>query len=276
MKSCVTLCLVPSLTEGPWIYRGDLDRSIAKAKSVGFQAIELFTASADAIDAATLSRSLAEHDIRLAAVGTGAGRVLYGLSLTSPDAAIRKEAVRYIADMLAFGAEFGAHTIVGSMQGCFQAAQERQRTLSWLVEGLEELSTEAARHKVYLILEPLNRYETNLINTLGQGMSLIENNHLDHVGLLADFFHMNIEEISLSQALVEGKKHIKHIHLADSNRRPMGMGHTRMNDISLVLRNMGYEGYLSAEALPYPDPDRAAAQTIRAFAQLSSTCDEPG
>ncbi len=269
LKSCVTLSLVPSLAGGPWIYWGDLDKSIAKAKATGFDAIELFTASAEAVDMATLSRSLAAHDIRLAAVGTGAGRVLYGLSLTSPDAAVRKEAIGYIADMIAFGAEFGAPAIIGSMQGGSGAIQERQQALSWLVEGLRELSTEAARRKVCLILEPLNRYETNLVNTLGQGIRLIEDNHLENVGLLADLFHMNIEEISLSQALVEGKDHIKHIHLADSNRRPMGMGHTCIDEISPVLRDIGYQGYVSAEALPYPDSDRAAAQTIKAFMQLS-------
>ncbi len=271
MKSCVTLSLVPSLAGGPWIYWGDLDKNIAKAKATGFEAIELFTASAEAVDVTTLSRSLAEHDIRLAAVGTGAGRVLYGLSLTSPDAAVRKEAVRYIASMIAFGAEFGAHTIVGSMQGRSEPGQERQRALSWLVEGLRELSTEAAQREVCLVLEPLNRYETNLINTLGQGVCLIRDHGLNRVGLLADLFHMNIEEISLVQALVEAKDHVKHIHLADSNRQAMGMGHTVINDISQVLRDIDYDGYLSAEALPYPDPDQAAAQTIKAFMQLSLT-----
>jgi len=274
MKSCVTLSLVPSLANGPWIYRGDLNKSIAKAKSAGFQAIELFAASADAVDATALSRWLTESDIRLAAVGTGAGKVLHGLSLTSPDVTVRREAVRYITDMIAFGAEFGAHTIVGSMQGRFEPAQDEQRVLSWLVEGLRELSTEAAQRGVCLILEPLNRYETNLINTLGQGIGLIRDNRLTHVGLLADLFHMNIEEVSLSGALLEAKDYIEHIHFADSNRRPMGMGHTRINDISLVLRDIHYHGYLSAEALPYPDPDQAAAQTMKAFTQLSSTHSE--
>ena len=85
------------------------------------------------------------------------------------------------------------------------------------------------------------------------------------VTLLTDLFHMNIEEASIGDALRENAEYVGHVHFADSNRRPVGLGHTDMTDIVAALKEIGYTGYASAEAFPYPDPDEAAAQTLSAF-----------
>ena len=85
------------------------------------------------------------------------------------------------------------------------------------------------------------------------------------MALLADLFHMNIEEIDVAASLRAGGRHIGHVHFVDSNRRPVGCGHLDISPIVLALRAIGYDGYLSAEALPYPDPDQAARRTIDEF-----------
>jgi sugar phosphate isomerase/epimerase len=78
---------------------------------------------------------------------------------------------------------------------------------------------------------------------------------------------MNIEEADLAVALRETADLLGHVHLADSNRRPAGNGHTDFRSIADALRGIRYDGYLSAECLPWPDPDAAAAQTMLAFKQ---------
>jgi sugar phosphate isomerase/epimerase len=85
------------------------------------------------------------------------------------------------------------------------------------------------------------------------------------VKLLADLYHMNIEEANLADALRKAGPHVGHIHFADSNRRAAGFGHTDFAPIVAALRDVGYGGYLSAEALPLPDTDTAAKQTIESF-----------
>jgi sugar phosphate isomerase/epimerase len=104
-----------------------------------------------------------------------------------------------------------------------------------------------------------------MFNQLGTGADFLETLDIGNVVLLADLFHMNIEEESIAGAIRESGKHIGHLHFADSNRRPVGMGHTDMKEIAQALMDIGYEGYASAEALPWPNPDAAAEQTIRAF-----------
>ena len=87
--------------------------------------------------------------------------------------------------------------------------------------------------------------------------------------LLCDLFHMNIEEADLAAALRRAGPLVGHVHFADSNRRAIGFGHTDLAPIIAALRDIGYAGYLSAEILPLPDSDAAAAQTIASFRALT-------
>ena len=265
IKSAVTVALVPQIKSGPWVFWENLEQAMAKAENLGFDGIELFTPDAHGLDREELKAALRMHELKLAAVGTGAGKVIHGLTLTDPDPEIRKKAISFISDMISFGAVFGAPAIIGSMQGNVLAGNDRELTLSWLAEGLEILGEKAESEGVFLIYEPLNRYETNLFNTLKSGADFLETLKTQNVKLLADLFHMAIEEVDLAQSILENGKHIGHIHFADSNRRPIGMGHTKMKAIAEAIKSINFEGFISAEAFPYPDPDAASIQTMRAF-----------
>jgi len=265
IKSCVTIALVPEITYGPWIYWEDLEEGLRKAAELGFDAVELFTASADAVDADFLSQLVQKYEMPIGAVGTGAGKVLNGWNLIDPDESIRARAVEFIGHMIDFGARFKAPAIIGSMQGNVVDGVERETALGWLADGLNTLGKRAGDQGVKLIYEPLNRYETNLFNRTGDAAAFLKTLDTKDVTLLTDLFHMNIEEASIGDALRENAEYVGHVHFADSNRRPIGLGHTDMTDIVAALKEINYTGYASAEAFPYPDPDEAAAQTMEAF-----------
>lgn len=265
IRSAVTLNLISSMYQGPWIFWHDLEESLRKATELGFDAVELFTRSGSDLDANHLQDRLGHYGLQLAAVGTGAGKVLHGLTLTDPNLEIRKKAVDFIVEMISFGAPFGAPAIIGSMQGNVLPSGNREETFILLAEALEILGKHAASEGVTLIYEPLNRYETNLFNTIEAGSRFLEKNSLSNVKLLADLFHMNIEEDNLALSIRDFGQHIGHVHFADSNRKPMGFGHTNMGPIAEALKEISYSGYVSAEAFPFPDPDAAAKQTIKSF-----------
>jgi sugar phosphate isomerase/epimerase len=268
MKTAVTITLVPTLSKGPWIYWDDLAVSIPKARAAGFDAVELFPESAEAIDEDLLARLLHQYRIEVSAFGSGAGKAVFGLHLTSLDGTLRLRAREYIARLIDVAARFGAPVIIGSMQGSLEKDVTHVQALGWLREALNELGERAKTRGVKLMLEPLNRYETDIINRIVDGMELIRSLTTDNVVLLADLFHLNIEEDSLPSAIRAAKGYIGYVHLADSNRRPAGLGHTGFEGVIEALKDIGYEGYVSAEALPYPDPDQAAAQTISACRTL--------
>lgn len=265
IQSCATIALVPEIKSGPWIYWHDLPSSLAHASSLGFDAVELFTASHDALDVHETKALLEKHQLTLAAAGTGAGKVIHGLTLTDPDASIRKKAIEFIAKMIEFGAQFNAPAIIGSMQGNVATGIERKQALDWLAEGLRILGNHAGSLGVKLIYEPLNRYETNLINTLEGGALFLQSQQLQHVGLLADLFHMNIEEADMASSILKAKDSIIHVHFADSNRRPVGNGHSDLTDVAKALKEINYSGFVSAEAFPWPNSQEAASKTIESF-----------
>ncbi len=265
IRSAVTVSLVPESRGGPFVFWDDLAESCRKAAALGFDAIELFPPQPDAIGADDLRRVLEGHELKLAAVGTGAGWVKHKLLLTSPNPAIRDRAIQFVAGIIDLAGRCGAPAIIGSMQGRWSADFGRADTMRLLVEALDELGDRAKPHGVPLIYEPLNRYETNLTNTLAEGVELIGSLRSDNVTLLADLFHMSIEEVDLAAALRAAGRHVGHVHFADSNRRPVGLGHTVFEPIASALRGIGYDGYVSAEAFAYPDPDAAASQTIESF-----------
>jgi sugar phosphate isomerase/epimerase len=265
IKSAVTIALVSEIKTGPWIYWDDLEKSMSKAAALGFDAIELFTPSGSDIDNNHLTKLLKTYSLELAAVGTGAGKVIHGLTLTDPNPAIREQAISFIKEMILFGAQHEAPAIIGSMQGNVVNGMEREQSIAWLAEGLGILEKIASEQGVFLIYEPLNRYETNMFNTLGAGVEFVEQHKLTNVKLLADLFHMNIEEVDSAKSILTNRNHIGHVHFADSNRRPIGNGQTNMSDIASALKEIKYAGYVSAEAFPWPTPDDAARQTINSF-----------
>ena len=261
----VTVSLVPEATGGPFVFWNGLTDACARAAALGFDAIEIFPPAADAIDRTLLRELLDRHHLRVAAMGTGAGWVLNRWHLSHPDPVAREAARTFIHDMIDVAAEFDAPAILGSMQGRAEGLVTREQAFAWLRSALREFEQHAARRGQRFLVEPLNRFETNLCNRLADVCALIDELQLTQTRLLADLFHMNIEEVSLGDALRAAGDKIGHIHFADSNRRAIGFGHTDVAPIAQALRTISWSGYLSAEILPLPDGESAARQTRAAF-----------
>lgn len=270
MQSAITVSLVPEARQGPFVFHAGLEDACQRASQQGFDAIEIFPPNADAVAAAVVSPLLAKYQLKVAAVGTGAGWVREQLSLTASDENVRRRAKDFIRQIIDAAGRFGAPAIIGSMQGRAASADERSPALKLLGDSLVELAEHAeTEHGVPLLVEPLNRYETNLLNEVGDTAKWLGTLPTKNLRILADLFHMNIEEADMSQALRDGGPLVGHVHFADSNRRAVGMGHAPIADAIATLQTLGYRGYLSAEIFPRPDSDAAARQTIESFRQLT-------
>lgn len=265
IRSAVTVSLVEEARGGPFVFWDGLADACERAAKLGFDAIEIFAPGPDAVDTTELKGLLTQYGLKVAAVGTGAGMVKHGLKLTDPDPQKRQAARDFIRSMIDFGGPFGAPAIIGSMQGRWGGELSLDDALELLREALNELGPHAATYGVPLIYEPLNRYETNLITTMADGVTFLKTLSTDNVKLLADLFHMNIEEVDLAEAIRTGKGYIGHVHFVDSNRRAAGLGHMDFAPIAQALKDTQYAGYASVEALPLPDANTAAERTIVAF-----------
>jgi sugar phosphate isomerase/epimerase len=265
IRSAVTVSLVPEARQGPFIFHGDLPAACERAAALGFDAIELFPTHANDVDARDLRALLRQHDLQLAAVGSGAGWVRRRLTLTDPDPHVRMCARDFVGAMVDLAGGFGAPAIVGSMQGRVAEGADRAQSLAWLKEELDQLGPRAHALEVPLLFEPLNRYETNLLNSIADSLAFLATLQTRNVKLLVDLFHANIEECDIAAALRQAGPHVGHLHFADSNRHAIGLGHTDVAPVVAALRELGYEGYVSGEALPIPDSESAARQTMTSF-----------
>jgi sugar phosphate isomerase/epimerase len=113
---------------------------------------------------------------------------------------------------------------------------------------------------VSVIIEPVNRYEINFVNSLDQGAALLRKVGRPNLGLMPDVFHMNIEDAHIGESLARNGKFIRYVHLADSNRLAPGQGHLDFGDVFDGLRSARFDGWAAIEILPQPDPDTAARQ----------------
>jgi len=116
-----------------------------------------------------------------------------------------------------------------------------------LIDALGEVGQHASAEGVVLLLEPLNRYEDHHINRLEQALELIRATGTDSVKLLADVFHMNMEEADLAEAIRRAGPEIHHVQLADSNRLEPGAGHLDFASVFRALQQIGYERYCALE-----------------------------
>jgi sugar phosphate isomerase/epimerase len=116
-----------------------------------------------------------------------------------------------------------------------------------LLKLMDDWGKTAEKAGTFLLLEPLNRYETHLIRTLQDGVDICAKVSNPNLKIMADFFHMSIEEASIPGAIRAASSYIAHVHLADSNRQLPGHGHTDFKAGFEALKEIGYTGYMALE-----------------------------
>lgn len=268
VQSAVTISLVPEAEGGPFVLWNGLEEGMKTAANLGFDAVEIFAPGPDAVGVEQTKELIERNGVGISTLGTGAGWVLHGWSLTESGKTSRRQAIDFVKTIIDRAAEFGASAIIGSMQGRSGNGVSRDQALDYLGIALEELGQHSEQLGRPLIYEPLNRYETDLVNNMREGVSLLEGIENTNIVLLADLFHMNIEEANLAEAIRVGGKHIGHLHFVDSNRNPAGCGHLDYEPVAQALIDVEYNGYAAAEARPWPNPHAAAASTIDSFNRL--------
>ncbi len=148
---------------------------------------------------------------------------------------------------------------------------QQQLEMELLVAVAAELAEHAAERGVCVLWEPLNRYEQWWFNRLENGAELCDRVGSEGCRIMADFFHMSIEEDTIPGALEQyAADYVSHIHLADSNRATPGHGHTDFGAAFTVLEQMGWEGYMALECSTRGDHEqdlRRAARLLREQAE---------
>ena len=246
------------------VFRDRLDVSIRKAAMFGYDGVELALADADDIDIPSMRQLLQEHGMAVSAVSTGRVFAERGVWMTNADPKVRARAVEIIKGLTDVAAAIGASRInVGRVRGLVADDERRETAEARFFEAIRDCAAYAAARDITIVVEPVNRYEINYINSvLPDGIDVVSRLGLPNVKLMPDVFHMNIEDASIAGSLLAAGPLVGYVHLADSNRWAPGQGHTDFDAIIEALATIGYDDWAAVEILPYPGADQAAEQAI--------------
>jgi len=234
------------------------------AAELGFEGIEISMKGPEELPASDLRDLLDKYGLELAAVASGRIYLDEKATLSDPNEEARRRVVARVKRLVDYAADFGAGVIIGLLRGERPVDGDAEKAMALFVESMQELADYADARGVSIFLEAINRYETVFLNTAEQTVEVIKRIGRPNVKVLLDVFHMNIEEVSIADAIRATGELLGHFHIVDSNRRAPGMGHVSYGEIAAALREIGYKGWLSAEHLPLPD-DYTAAKQARSF-----------
>ncbi|MDP2996890.1 MAG: sugar phosphate isomerase/epimerase family protein [Bryobacterales bacterium] len=263
MKIGLAVAAADALPSAFVVLRDDLCRCVDRCAALGYDGVELALRYAGEVDVPEMKRRLAATGLEVPCISSGQVFAADHLYFTHPDPAVRDAAVGRIADMIRLAAEFGAKVNTGRVRGIVREGETVEAAAERYLACIGRCADVAEPLGVELLVEPVNRYEVNFINDCAEGLEIVKRAGRRCVKLMPDLFHMNIEDASFRQAFEAARDYIGYVHVADSNRLAPGWGHLPFDEIFQILSDIRYDGYITAEILPKPAPDAAAAQAIR-------------
>ncbi|MCY7352760.1 MAG: sugar phosphate isomerase/epimerase [Cytophagaceae bacterium] len=259
MKLSIAIADTHALPSAFVVYRG-FEACIPKAARLGFHGVELALKRASELNVNRLNELLGENNLSVSCISTGQVYADGGLTMTHEHPEKRREVVAIFREFIDLAGSFGNIVNIGRVRGPLDG-RPREHVEDLFVGVARELCDYALSKDVTLILEPVNRYETDFINSVEEGVALMQLVDRPNMLLMPDVFHMNIEDRTIGPELARHIAYVKYIHVADSNRLAPGQGHLDFPALFTDLFHAGYDGWLSAEILPIPSPDVAARQT---------------
>lgn len=220
-----------------------------KVKSMGFDILEVSIENPDLIDVKAVKEILKENQLE----GIVCGAFGPNRNICSSDPKIRENAQAYILWLIDAAAQLDSGTICGPMYSSvgkdhLEDPNERQEEWQMAVSGIKEMAVYGAKKGVKLAMEPLNRFETDMINVVSQGLKFIEETGMENVGLHLDTFHMHLEEKDSAEAIRKADKKIFHFHACENDRGVPGTGQVRWNEIATALKDINYQGPVVIES----------------------------
>jgi D-psicose/D-tagatose/L-ribulose 3-epimerase len=242
-----------------WIYGNEeIETSLQRLKRFGYDGVELAGEPAS-LNVEEVNRLLREYGLICTSI---CGIYTRERDLSSPNPDIRRNAVQYVKDCVDLAVGVGAALVIVVPSPVGKNAPDTTYEEEWgnAVASIREAGEYAMAKGIHLALEALNRFETYLVNRLDDAKKLAEQTKVDSVKLMADLFHMNIEERDLSATLRNIAPVLAHVHIADNTREAAGLGATDFKQVMRTLIEIGYQGSITMEFLPPVSNPYLAAQ----------------
>ncbi|MBL7224340.1 MAG: sugar phosphate isomerase/epimerase [Candidatus Brocadiae bacterium] len=234
---------------------------VKKVAEMGFEGVEVpFN------DLSVLDAKATRHALESCKMGMTACCVMMpGTSLCSTKAEERNAGVERIKKMVDITAEMGGDTVAGPIYTPVGQLTGKARTADewkWCRDGFRAASEHAEKAKIDLAIEPLNRFETYVLNTVGDATKLCQEVNHPRLKVQADTFHGNIEEKDTAAAIRACGPFLGHFHASESDRGVPGTGQVRWGEVFAALHDIGYDRWVTIESFATGIVDLCAAACI--------------
>jgi D-psicose/D-tagatose/L-ribulose 3-epimerase len=227
----------------------DAEAAFAKVASFGYDVVEVCVEDPALLSAGALTDAAGRTGLAVGICGAfGPDR-----DLSAEDPGRRAAALDYLRGCVELAHAVGSPHVAGPMyaptgQARLLPPDDRERQRARAAESLRAAADHAGERGVRLAIEPLNRFETDLVNTVEQGLELCAAVGRGNVGLLVDTFHMNIEEKDIAAAVRLGGERIFHVQVSENDRGTPGSGHVPWPGFFGALVEIGYTGQIVVES----------------------------
>jgi len=246
---------------------------LRKAKAAGYDLIEIAVEDRELIDWNALKRTCRELNLKLSVSGA------FGMDrdVSSDRPEIRANGLSYIIDCLEIANDLESPVFGGPLYSAvgktrLVSADQKKKERLWCLENLYEASKRAEQLGVTLALEPLNRFETDMVNTVDQAISLVDELNSSYLKILLDTFHSNIEEKDIPASIRKLGDRLVHVQANENDRGTPGTGHLDWLGMRDAFQDIGYRGSLVIETFGAPSKELARAASI--WRPLANSADE--
>ena len=261
MKIAITVSTKDAFPKALVVFRG-IEEHIQHIAELGYDGLEIAVYKKENIDIPNLKRLVNQYNMEVPVFSTGQMFTMLNVWFTHPDSQIRKKAIEVFKGIIDLAAEFDADINVSRVRGYIHDEDTYEEGIKKLTGCLEKLCQYAAKFGLNLLLEQMNRYETNYLNSAAEVGEYIKKTGIPNLKIHADTFHMNIEDVNVCQTLTKYGKLLGYIHFSDSNRLAPGQGHVDFPAVINTLKETHYPGWIGIEVLTNPSPHEAARQSI--------------
>ncbi|MDQ3073597.1 MAG: sugar phosphate isomerase/epimerase [Bacteroidota bacterium] len=247
---------------------------VYKVKEMGFDIIEIAVEKKELVDWARLKEIIKETGLQVTISGAfGPDR-----DISHEDAAIRENGVQYIVDCIKIAKDMGSPIFGGPIYSAvgktrFISEDQKKKERAWCVENLVRIGKIAGDHGIIVGLEPLNRFETDMVNTADQALSLVKEAGSPNIKIQLDTFHNNIEEKNIADTIRKvGKELLCHVQGNESDRGTPGTGNVDWPGIKEAFIEIEYDGAIVIETFGEVSEEIARAASI--WRPLANSSDE--
>jgi sugar phosphate isomerase/epimerase len=260
MKLSVAIASKEAMPNAFVVFRG-VKQSIIKAHELGYDGVELALKDPSEVSKQELKQWLADNSLEVSAISSGQVFAARNLYFTDENKENREDLYKTFCEFIDLAADFGGLVNIGRTRGPI-AGRNAKLVEDLFLDMAHKVADHGQKRGVDLILEPVNRYEIDYINNLDECSALLDKINRKNFVMMPDVFHMNIEDDKIGESFIRNKRYVRYVHFADTNRHAPGDGHMDWDEVFSALKSIGYDGWTTAEILPYPDAETAAQRTV--------------